>query len=137
MVPNHSPIVEIPMNANPFFNNFFDTFFWNIGGRVNRRQYWSYFGMMMLYGFIVISTIISAKELETDKNVLLIMLLVSYIPVIWSGIIVSIKRIRDTGLSPWWYVAQLVPYVGLVVAITFALIPTNYFPRPARQVVTA
>lgn len=125
------------MNANPFFNNFFDTFFWNISGRVNRRQYWSYFGMMMLYGFIVISTIVSAKELGTDKNVLLVMLLVSYIPVIWSGIIVSIKRIRDTGLSPWWYCAQLIPYVGLVVAIAFATIPTNYFPRPARQVVTA
>jgi uncharacterized membrane protein YhaH (DUF805 family) len=125
-------------NTNPFFSNFFSRFFWEISGRIDRRQYWTFFGIMMGYSIMILSTIIVGKEFGLNKDLLLTILVVGYIPLMWSGIVTSIKRIRDTGLSPWWYCLQLAPYLGLVAAITFAVTPTDYFLRFKKpQVVTA
>lgn len=109
-------------------NKFFSTFFWNISGCVTRKQYWSqYFPVVMGYTIIVISAIVFGKNLGFSREILLMVLAMAYLPIIWSGIITSIKRIRDAGLSPWWYVLQLIPYVGIIAGVAFAIIPTGYF----------
>lgn len=127
------------MSNNPFFSNFFPTFFWNVQERVTRRQYWMYFLVMVAYAIVLIATVVIGKELGLHRDFLFGLLITGYVPIAWSGIVIGIKRIRDTGLSPWWYCVQLIPYVGIIAGITFALIPSNYFPRPhkTREVVTA
>jgi len=115
-------------------NKFFNTYFWNVSGKITRKQYWTFFVISCAYSALLVSGIITARHyFNGDSDVLMIILVIGYIPLIWSGINASIKRIRDTGLSPYWYGVQLIPYVGIVVGLVFALIPSNYFPRSKAQ----
>lgn len=127
------------MSNNPFFSNFFPTFFWNVQERVTRKQYWMYFLVAMAYVMVLLSVVIVGKELDISRELLFGVLITGYVPIAWSGIVIGIKRIRDTGASPWFYLLQLVPYLGLIIAIGFALTPTNYFHRFRKEaaVVTA
>lgn len=114
-------------------NQFFNMYFWNVSGKITRKQYWTLFGISCAYSALILGIVIVASKLGGNSDVLMGVLIVSYIPLIWSGIIVSIKRVRDTGLSPWFYTLQLIPYLGIIMGLTFALIPSNYFPRPKAQ----
>lgn len=111
-------------------NQFFNMYFWNVQGRVTRAQYWAeYFIVMLVYVTIIAAIINIGAYMGGDLNALIKILIVGLTPAIWSGVIVSIKRIRDTGLSPWWYILQLIPYLGIIAGLVFTLVPTNYFPR--------
>lgn len=119
-------------------NKFFSLYFWNISEKITRKQYWTFFGISCVYSALLVSGIITARHyLNGNSDVLMMVLVIGYIPLIWSGINASIKRIRDTGLSPWFYTLQLIPYLGIIAGLTFALIPTNYFPRPKTREVVA
>ena len=78
----------------------FNLYCWDISGRITRKQYLMLFVMMGVYSIFIITAIIIANDSDVLTAILTI-------PLIWSGIISSIKRIRDTGLSPWWYILQL------------------------------
>jgi len=115
----------------------FNLYCWDISGRITRKQYLMLFVMMGVYSIFIITAIIIANDSDVLTAILTI-------PLIWSGIISSIKRIRDTGLSPWWYILQLLPYmgviiglsswwillqilpyIGIIIGLTFVLVPTN------------
>ena len=59
------------------------------------------------------------------------------IPALWVGLVLSVKRIRDWGVSGWWVVpigvVSAIPVVGgligVVVAIMYFAVPTDAFAR--------
>ena len=45
-----------------------------------------------------------------------------FIAALWALLAVTVKRLRDAGLSTWWTLAILVPYVGTIATIVFGFI---------------
>lgn len=130
---------------------FFNLYCWDISGRITRKQYLMLFIIMSIYSIFIITTIIIANYFNDNSDILTAILT---IPLIWSGTISTIKRIRDTGLSPWWYILQLLPYmgvtvglsswwnllqilpyIGIIIGLTFVLVPTNYLDRKTQEVI--
>jgi uncharacterized membrane protein YhaH (DUF805 family) len=107
-------------------------FFGMLTERLTRSEYWTFFGYSVLYAMVVIGSIILVVEFnpapsQEMKYAIFSGLIVSYIPLIWGSVVTCIKRVRDTGLSGWWYALQIIPYVGLVAALVYAFAPTDYF----------
>lgn len=120
-------------------SNFFNTYFTGMTtGTISRKQYWLFVLYCAIYGTIsgVIYAIFANPRAEEDFMIGVI--IVMMIPLMWPSIVSLVKRTRDLGISGWWYLITLIPYIGTVVSLIITLLPTNYFLRFKKQeVVTA
>lgn len=104
----------------------------DFSGRAVRKEYWGFalFFFVVLIGLSLAGTAIdlalgnleSGDEFPVASVALsALFVLASIIP----AIAVGIRRQHDIGLSGWFYLVVLVPYVGLLVLVVFALIPSQ------------
>ncbi len=83
-------------------------------GRARRTEYWM---------FVLFNLIISAVIGVIDRSVLgsnalgIIYSLAVLIP----SLAVSVRRLHDTGRSGWWLLIGLVPILGWIVLLVFAV----------------
>lgn len=81
-------------------------------GRVPRRQYWA----ATLIPFIAIIPLMVVGELLQDDGsiglALGLLLLVTLVFMIWSGLAVTVKRWHDRGKSGAWILIGIIPLVG-------------------------
>ena len=96
-------------------------------GRSSRSAYWYW----VLFAFIVavVATIIDVAI--GSRIVSLITTLALLLP----GLAVGIRRLHDIGRSGWWLLISLIPLVGLLILMAFALKdgdpgPNAYGPSP-------
>src|ERR1700755_3294348 len=98
-------------------------------GRSSRSAYWYW----ALFGFLagVVATIIDLAI--GTRIVSVIVTLALLLP----GIAVSFRRLHDVGRSGWWVLIALVPFIGFIVLLVFALQPSegpnSYGERPDTQ----
>lgn len=52
------------------------------------------------------------------------------LPFIWIGVALSARRCADAGLSPWWALLFLVPFVNFVLMLALCLVRTRADARP-------
>ena len=45
--------------------------------------------------------------------------------IILTGLGVSIRRLHDTGRSGWWFMITIIPIIGLLVFLYFALLDSD------------
>ncbi|MBL9134792.1 MAG: DUF805 domain-containing protein [Verrucomicrobiales bacterium] len=108
--------------------------FSNFSGRARRKEYWM---------FALINTLISILLLVADYfvgtySIKLGMGLLNglyTLAVIVPAIAVSVRRLHDTGRSGWWILICLVPCIGPIVLLVFAVMegnpgPNAYGPSP-------
>jgi len=76
-------------------------------GRASRAHYWLY-GVGLAIAVGVVGGILTALLDEVG----LFISLALYLPLIWTGLAVSIKRWHDRGKSGWWIFISLVPMIG-------------------------
>lgn len=115
----------------------------DFSGRARRREYWAF----MLFFFVVLIALSFAgvaldfglgnmapgDEFPVATAALpALFTLASVIP----AIAVGVRRQHDIGLSGWFYLVVLVPTVGMLVLLVFALIPSQmqdnrWGPAPA------
>lgn len=89
-------------------------------GRIPRRTYWLWslvpvFVIALLMGLIMpLATTPPAVEGgEPQVNpIVSILMVLCYIPLIWIGFAVGIKRWHDRGKSGWWILIGLIPLIG-------------------------
>lgn len=81
-------------------------------GRARRSEFW-YF---ILFNFII-SVIIGVFDLIVGTN---IFMYIYSIAVLIPGICVSIRRMHDIGKSGWWYLINLIPFIGNIWFIILA-----------------
>jgi uncharacterized membrane protein YhaH (DUF805 family) len=83
-------------------------------GRARRTEYW----MFILFNFLI-SIAISVVEriLGIGGTLGLLYSLAVLVP----GIAVGIRRLHDTNRSGWWLLLALIPIVGWIVLIVFAV----------------
>jgi uncharacterized membrane protein YhaH (DUF805 family) len=104
-------------------------------GRARRKEYWMFVLFNVIIGIVlsIIDLIIGTRVGPRDSYGLLsgIYSLAVLVP----SLAVSWRRLHDTGRSGWWYLINLVPCVGWIVFLVFAIQEGNagdnqYGPDP-------
>lgn len=94
-------------------------------GRIPRRTYWlwSIVSALVLYAILIPVMIFTAPaETAASSNpegispIATITMLILYIPMVWIGLALQIKRWHDRGKSGWWCLIGLIPIVGAIWA---------------------
>jgi uncharacterized membrane protein YhaH (DUF805 family)/cold shock CspA family protein len=103
----------------------------NFRGRARRKEYWSYVLFMTILLLIVVAVAIifdgNAGNFGGDEipaatmTAAGLLVLATLIP----GIALTVRRQHDIGLSGWFYLLILVPYVGGLIVFVFTLIPSQ------------
>ncbi len=83
-------------------------------GRARRTEYWMFtlFHFIALVVLMIIDGVIGTYPLLT---------FVYAVGTLVPAIAVSIRRLHDTSRNGWWYLIQLVPFVGPIVFLVFAV----------------
>ena len=87
--------------------------YFNINGRARRTEYWMYF-------LVYIAIVIVAGILDSIIGLGLIGALVALAHLIPS-ITVGVRRLHDINKSGWWLLIALVPIIGWIIAIYWAV----------------
>jgi uncharacterized membrane protein YhaH (DUF805 family) len=87
--------------------------YFNVTGRARRTEYWMYF-------LIYIVIVIVAGILDALVGAGLIGGLVALAHLIPS-ITVGVRRLHDIGKSGWWLLIALIPLIGWIIAIYWAV----------------
>jgi uncharacterized membrane protein YhaH (DUF805 family) len=81
-------------------------------GRADRSEYWWFFLFLIVAS--AACTVISPKLAALFS-------VGTFIP--WLA--VAVRRLRDAGLSVWWILAGLVPFIGWLVVLVLLLQPSR------------
>ena len=97
-------------------------------GRARRKEYWYFalFNIIISIVLVVIEFIIIGSGLLGGIYALAILI---------PGIAVTVRRLHDTGRSGWWCLIGLVPLIGVIVILIFAVLDSqpgenDYGPNP-------
>ena len=102
-------------------------------GRAQRSEYW-FFVLFYAIGYLIVSIIdgvIGTYSIESGMGALgTIFVLVHLLP----SIAVGVRRLHDIGRSGWWLLINLIPLIGPIVFIVFAVTDSKedneYGPNP-------
>ena len=86
-------------------------------GRARRSEYW-YFGLFYVLIYIALAVIDGVMNAASNFSLLSgIFALAMLIP----SLAVTVRRLHDTDRSGWWVLIGLVPVVGFIALIAFAI----------------
>lgn len=99
----------------------------DFSGRARRKEYWMFALFQII--FVILALIIDNALGLTFYNdeifgvgpFYLILVLGTFIP----GLAVSVRRLHDSGKSGWWYLINLIPYIGAFVFLIFAVMDSE------------
>jgi uncharacterized membrane protein YhaH (DUF805 family)/cold shock CspA family protein len=103
----------------------------NFRGRARRKEYCGYV-LLYIIAAMVIGTVAlfldgSAGNLDGGETPVVtlglfgLLVLATFIP----SLAVTIRRIHDIGLSGWFWLLGLIPYIGWLIILVFALVPSQ------------
>ena len=87
--------------------------YFSFNGVAKRQEYWA------IHIVSILALILAMAMLEGAEALGALTALIILVGTLWAVLAVTVKRIRDTGLSTWWLLVVLVPYVGTVATIVF------------------
>jgi uncharacterized membrane protein YhaH (DUF805 family) len=98
-------------------------------GRARRKEYWAFALIYFLLIFIAatfealidFSSGTAGDPSAIGPGVLLIILVV--VGLIVPAIAVSVRRLHDLGMSGWWALIQIIPYIGAIIFFVFTVLP--------------
>ncbi|MDB5932146.1 MAG: hypothetical protein JWR60_3853 [Polaromonas sp.] len=85
----------------------------NVEGRARRTEYWMF--MLVYIGMLIVASVLDAI-LGTEMLGALVVL-VHLIP----SITVGVRRLHDINRNGWWLLISLVPLIGLIIALYWAV----------------
>lgn len=99
--------------------------FFSFYGLAQRSEYWAVMLILVVSGFFLGFGV--GGLLLSDNTIILGLILLLVLTVIsgWVILATTARRCRDAGISPYWCLALLVPYVSPVATVVFGIIPTN------------
>jgi uncharacterized membrane protein YhaH (DUF805 family) len=86
-------------------------------GRSSRSAYWYW----ALFAFIV-AVVATLLDLAIGSQVVSI---ITTLALLLPGLAVGVRRLHDVGRSGWWILIALIPLVGAIVLLVFALQPSE------------
>jgi uncharacterized membrane protein YhaH (DUF805 family) len=106
---------------------------WSGRGRAQRSEFW--FGMLsfyLLFGLSIGASMVLFQTNGIDEDILISIgcgMFVFLIPLIS----LMVRRIQDTGNSGWWILLVIIPYIGSLVLLIFAVLPSQAHPNQYDQ----
>ena len=97
----------------------------NFKGELDVKTYWGF--MLWYHVWAVLAITLSA--ITGNVYVGLAMIIALWAPHLGC----QIRRSRDVGLSPWFVLSNLVPYVGPIVVLLVHALPTGYMNKFKKQ----
>ncbi len=131
--PGAMPVSEDPRGALSLFGYFkrtITTDYVNFRGRARRKEYWGF--ILFFYIFmavlavigIVIDTVLGNMN-NNGPIVTTILLGLAVLGVILPAIAIMVRRQHDIGLSGWFFLLALIPYIGGLILFVFSLISSQ------------
>ena len=90
----------------------------DFNGRARRREYWIFFitYMIIYYLLYYVFDLLLLSSLFA---------LLFFIPLL----AVSVRRMHDIGKSGWWFLVQIIPFVGNIIFIALSLMDSKMGPN--------
>ncbi|WP_187968425.1 DUF805 domain-containing protein [Aquibium microcysteis] len=103
-------------------------------GRATRREYWGFvlFSVLAVLAVALAALILDASvgNLDRDEPIALAILApLAVLALVLPSVAVTVRRIHDVGLSGWFVLLGLIPSVGSLIILVFALIPSQKRPN--------
>ncbi len=93
-------------------------------GRAGRSEYWWFCLFLLLVLALLVAGIVLASTLSGARapyGALVVLL----VPLALAAASAQVRRLRDAGLSPWWTLLNLIPYVGVPLVLVLTLLPSR------------
>jgi len=102
-------------------------------GRASRREYWT-FTLINFAITLILEVLDSVLGFQmTDEHIGVLTLLFGLASII-PGLAVFVRRMHDINRSGWWWLIGLIPLVGAIILLVFALTgsdgPNQYGEAP-------
>ena len=102
----------------------------NFRGRARRKEYWGFllFAMLMAVVMALLGATVDGMigNLDREEPVFTtILALLAVVAILVPSLAVTVRRIHDIGLSGWFVLLGLIPSVGNLIILVFALIPSQ------------
>lgn len=98
---------------------------WNARSTRSEYWWWTLFAVIVAFVASIIDSALFSTDMATGLGpVSGITSLALFLP----GLSVWIRRLHDTDRSGWWTWILLIPIVGFIVALIFALLPSKMGP---------
>lgn len=117
---------EIKKSINTYFVNVLKTQYVDFAGRATRTQFW----MFNLYVFIAVFIVAFIAGIIHFQLLAAIASLAILLP----SIAISVRRVRDLGVSGWCILLAFVPFIGGLLVLIGYCLPTDYLKPYAAQV---
>ena len=108
-------------------------------GRARRKEYWYFVLFNVIIGFVLgfIDGLIGTYDMVTGVGLLSVLYSLA---VLVPGVAVTVRRLHDTGRSGWWILVNLIPIIGVIVFLIFAVQDSQpeenqYGPNPKESAV--
>lgn len=100
------------------------------GGRARRKEYWGFvlFFLLTTLALTAIAGIVDGVlgNLDRDEPIFTVVVPVLFVlSMILPSLAVTVRRVHDIGLSGWFVLLGLIPTVGNLIILVFALIPSQ------------
>ena len=92
-------------------------------GNSSRGEYWSYFAIQAFIG--IASALIYRGSNDFWKELILPTFTLYWLGSIFSLLTIQLRRIRDSLGSGWWWLVNLVPYIGNLIIFIICLMPSK------------
>ena len=92
-------------------------------GNSSRGEYWSYFAIQAFIG--IASALIYRGSNDFWKELILPTFTLYWLGSIFSLLTIQLRRIRDSLGSGWWWLVNLVPYIGNIIIFMICLMPSK------------
>jgi uncharacterized membrane protein YhaH (DUF805 family) len=103
------------------------TKYFSFYGRSARSEYWGVLVILIVVSFLLgaIGGIFMALGEPSSILVGILMVLLTGAIALWITLATGSRRCRDIGISPWWTLATIIPYIGFIPLIVFGCIATD------------
>ncbi|MEV1285527.1 DUF805 domain-containing protein [Micromonospora sp. NPDC049679] len=92
------------------------------GGRARRSEYWWFFLFTLILSIVAgILDGALGTDIGSDPSSTGVIGIIVSLALLLPGLAVTVRRLHDTDRSAWWLLIGLVPLVGGIVLLVFAL----------------
>jgi uncharacterized membrane protein YhaH (DUF805 family) len=98
-------------------------------GTIGRLQYLGASAMVWTAMILAFVALIAAEDMPDAAPVLQIIGISLFIATFVYSLSISVRRMRDTGASPWLVLTLMIPYLGILTGLILFFAPANTLNR--------
>lgn len=100
--------------------------YFNFQGKSTRSEYWAV--NLFCYVILLLSALVSILSMMSGVLGVIfgiVFMLGSAIALTWLVFAVTVRRCRDIGISPWFTLSLLIPYIAVIPFIVFGCLKSE------------